>query len=142
MPKSFAITDDTELETAVRDKTSYAATSDELPGTSNTGQMHGIIEDAKRYLYMRTGSDAWYSDLSYGHALVTLTALKAKEAVENISIASYGIGDEQVRFTDADPESSQQIVSWSDELNEALSNSNIDLEQNEPSFSNTTSYIG
>lgn len=136
---TFAITDDTELESAVRDKTSYSDTSDEWPSS----QASGNIEDAKRVLYMRTGSDQWYTDVAYGQALVAMTAMKAKEAVENINIASYGIGDETLSFTNADPDSSQQIRSWSSEVNEGLNKSEVAFE-NDPdlSFSNTASYIG
>lgn len=144
----FAVTSEKDLESAVRDKTSYNATADELPGTYDSssgevdGQLGGIIEDAKRVLYMRTDSDGWYGDLAYGQALVALTAMKAKEAVENINIASYGIGDEQIRFSNADPEDSQQIRSWSDEVNEGIQNSDVVSDDNGPSFSNTSSYIG
>lgn len=136
---SFAITDDTELESAVRDKTSYSDTSDEWPSS----QASGNIEDAKRILYVRTGSDKWYTDVAYGQALVAMAAMKAKEAVENINIASYGIGDETLSFTNADPDSSQQIRSWSSEVNEGLNKSKVAFE-NDPdlSFSNTASYIG
>jgi len=135
---SFAITDDTELESAVRDKTSYSDTSDEWPSS----QASGNIEDAKRVLYMRTGSDQWYTDVAYGQALVAMAAMKAKEAVENINIASYGIGDETLSFTNADPDSSQQIQSWSSEVNEGLNKSDVAFENDpELSFSNTASYI-
>jgi hypothetical protein len=69
--------------------------------------------------------------------------MKAKEAVEYINIASYGIGDETLSFTNADPDSSQQIRSWSSEVNEGLNKSDVAFE-NDPdlSFSNTASYIG
>lgn len=140
---SFAVTSDSDLETAVRDKASYGSNSDELPGSADSGQFQGVMQDAKRHLYMKTNSDEWYSEVAYGQALVALTALKAKEAVENINISSYGIGDENLRFTDANPESSQQIVAWSDELNEALEQSDLDFDGGgKPSFSNTSSYLG
>lgn len=136
---SFAITTDEELESAVRDKTSYSDTSDEWPAS----QANGNIEDAKRVLYMRTGSDKWYTDVAYGQALVAMAAMKAKEAVENINIASYGIGDESLSFTNADPDSSQQIRSWSGEVNEGLNKSEVAFEKDpDLSFSNTASYIG
>lgn len=139
----FAIQSDAELAEAVRDKTSYNDTADELPGTANSGQLGGIIDDAKRVLYMRTDSDGWYSDLPYGQALVALTAMKAKAAVENINISSYGIGDESVQFTNADPEDSQQITAWSREVNEGIEKSDIDFDSGgSPSLSNTASYIG
>jgi hypothetical protein len=136
---NFAITDDTELESAVRDKTSYSDTTDEWPSSQATGN----IEDAKRVLYMRTGSDKWYTEVAYGQALVAMAAMKAKEAVENINIQSYGIGDESLSFSNADPDSSQQIQSWSAEINEALDRSNVDFENTQNlTLKNTSSYIG
>jgi hypothetical protein len=134
----FAVTNNTELEYAVRDKTSYDDTGDEWP----TEQADGNIEDAKRVLYMRTSSTDWYTDVAYGQALVAMTAMKAKEAVENVSIDSYGIGDETLSFRNADPEDSQQIRSWSDEINQGLAQSDVEFEGNEVRFKNTASYIG
>jgi len=142
-PKPFAVTNDQELETAVRDKTSYDSNPDELPGDYQSGQFTGIVEDAKRVLYMRTKTDDWYSDLSYGQALVALTAMKAKAAVENVNIQSYGIGDESLSFTNADPETSQQIQAWSSEVSEGIDQSEISaVSEEQPRFSNTASYIG
>lgn len=145
----FAVTSDKELETEVRDKTSYNATADELPGgwdsTNNelTGQFAGVVRDAKRVLYMRTESDEWYNDVAYGQALVAMTAMKAKEAVENINIESYGIGDENIRFSNADPDDSQQLRSWSSEVNNGIEDSNLSFDKGgSPSLSNTASYIG
>lgn len=137
--KSFAVTTDQELLEAVRDKTSYDDTANEWPAQ----QAEGNLEDAKRVLYLRTGSDLWYDDLAYGQALVSLTAMKAKEAVENINIASYGIGDETLSFTDADPEDSQQIRSWSGEVDEALDQSEVEFDRQQSfGLQNTSSYIG
>lgn len=140
---SFAVTTDDELETAVRDKTSYDDTTDELPGAHDSGQFQGILQDAKRVLYMKTGSEQWYSDVGYGQALIAMTALKAKEAVENVNIDSYGIGDESLSFTNADPDDSQQIQSWSDEVNEGLDESDVSFEKEQDfGLRNTSSYIG
>lgn len=135
----FAVTDDDELETAVRDKTSYDDVADEWPQSQATGN----INDAKRVLYMKTDSDKWYNDVAYGQALVAMTAMKAKEAVENINIESYGIGDESLRFSNADPDSSQQIQSWSSEVNEGLAESKLNFEKKQDlTLRNTSSYIG
>lgn len=141
---SFAVTSDAELEDAARDKTSYDDTTDELPGSHDADtQMQGLIEDAKRVLYMKTGSDQWYSDVGYGQALVALTAMKMKEAVENVNIESYGIADESLSFHNADPEDSQQIQSWSSEVNEGLNESDVEFEKSQDlGLSNTSSYIG
>ena len=138
----FAVTSDTELENAVRDKTSYDSTTQELPGSTDSGQMEGIIEDAKRILYTKTQSTDWYADVAYGQALVAMTAMKAKEAVENVNIESYGIGDETLAFHNADPEDSQQIRSWSSEVNEGLANADVAFEQSDVTLTNTASYIG
>ena len=145
----FAITSDDELLTAVRGKTSYADTSDEWPGSYDsqsgeiTDQAGENVDDAKRILYMRTGSDQWYDDLAYGQALVALSAMKAKEAVENVNIDSYGIGDETLSFSNADPEDSQQIRSWSSEVNEGLNESGLTFDkQQDLDFRNTSAYIG
>lgn len=136
---SFAVTDDADLEEAVRDKTSYADSTDEWPTT----QASGNIDDAKRYLYVKTGSEEWYDDVAYGHALIAMTALKAKEAVENVNIDSYGIGNESLSFANADPDESQQIRSWSNEIDSALDESAINFQKTQRlSLQNTSSYIG
>jgi hypothetical protein len=136
---AFAVTTDSELLTAVRDKTSYSDTTDEWP----SAQADGNLDDAKRILYMRTGSQDWYADVAYGQALVALTAMKAKEAVENINIDSYGIGDETLSFSNADPDDSIQIQSWSSEINEGLQQSDVEFdEQQDLGLRNTSSYIG
>jgi hypothetical protein len=136
---TFAVTDDSELQTDVRDLTSYNDSPDELPAT----QFDGIIRSAKRTLYVKTGSDKWYDDTAYGNALVMMAALKAKEAVENVNIDSYGIADESLSFHNADPDDSQQIRSWSGELNESLEKSDVQFDNEQDlAFSNTSSYIG
>jgi len=138
----FAVTTDEELESAVRDKTSYDPTPDELPGDHTSGQFSGVVDDAKRVLYTKTGSTDWYGDVAFGQALVAMTAMKAKEAVENVHIDSYGIGEENLSFRNADPEDSQQIRSWSSEVNEGLSKSDVEFESDNVKFKNTASYIG
>jgi hypothetical protein len=140
----YVVTTDDELEQRVRAKTSYDSTTNELPGSASSAdsQMAEIIADAKSYLYMKTRSDKWYSDVGYSNALVALTSMKAKEAVENVNISSYGIADETLSFTDTDPETSQQIQSWADQMNEGIQNSTVDFTDNDPGLMNTTSYVG
>jgi len=138
--KPFAVTSDAELVRAARDKTSYSA--DELPGDETSGQVLGLVQDAKRVLYTRTGSDDWYSEVAYGQALVALLAMKFKSAVENVNIESYGIGDEDVSFSDTDPETSQQLRSWSSEVTDALRESDVAFEDPDVFLDNTASYIG
>jgi len=135
----FAITNDDELESAIRDKTSYSNSADEWP----VSQASGNINDAKRVLYIRTGSDKWYDDVAYGQALVAMGALKAKEAIENINIESYGIADESLSFSSDDPDDSQQIRSWASEINEALRKSDVAFEDEQDlQMTNTSGYIG
>lgn len=136
---SFAVTNKSELLHAVRDKTSYSNTTDEWPKE----QAEGNLKDAQRILYMRTGSKEWFDEVAYGQALVALTAMKAKEAVENVNIDSYGIGNETLSFANADPDDSQQIRSWSSEINEGLNVSDISFEKEQDlQFNNVSSYIG
>lgn len=140
---SYAITSDTELVSAVRDLTSYDDTTDELPGDDTTGQMSGLIEQAKRDMHTKTGSSEWYSDLGYGNALVAHLAIISKAAVENINLVSYTIGNERVELANADPEDSQQIQTWASQVKDGLDNSDLDLESGASlQLGNTASYIG
>lgn len=140
---SYAITSDSELVSAVRDLTSYDDTTDELPGDASTGQMSGLIDQAKRDMHTKTGSSDWYSDLGYGNALVAHLAIISKAAVENINLVSYTIGNERVELANADPEDSQQIQTWAAQVKDGLDNSDLELETSaNVQMSNTASYIG
>jgi len=140
---SYAITSDAELVTAVRDLTSYDDTTDELPGDDTTGQLSGLIDQAKRDMHTKTGSSSWYSDLGYGNALVAHLAIISKAAVENINLVSYTIGNERVEMANADPEDSQQIQTWAKQVKEGLDNSGVEFENSQSlSLRNTASYIG
>lgn len=135
----YAIGDDSELKAAVRDATSYDNTPDELPAS----QLDGIVNDAKRDMHIKTGSDKWYDDMAYGQALKAHACILAKAAVENINIASYSIGDESVRLKNADPEDSQQIQNWAAQVSRSLSQSDVQFEDSQDlSLNNTSSYIG
>lgn len=137
----YAVTEDEELERAARDKTSYG--DDELPGDHHSGQMEGIINDAKRVMSSKTGSDQWYQDTAFGQAMVSLVAMKMKEAVENVNISSYGIGDETVSFNSDNPETSQQIRSWSAEIDSMLDNSSVNFtNKQDHGLRNTGAFIG
>lgn len=140
---AYAISTDDDLEKAARDATSYDSTANELPGDKSSGQMRGIIEDAKRDMHIRTGSDKWYSDMAYGQALKAHTCILAKAAVENITLVEYDIGDEHVRLENADPEDSQQIQQWASQVATSLKQSDIDFgnEQNH-GLRNTAVHVG
>jgi len=136
----FALTTDSELKTAVRDATSYDDVEDELPST----QLDGLVEDAKREMYGRTGSQQWYADVNYGQALKAWTCITVKAAVENINIESYSIADESISLSNADPEDSQQIQLWMNQVSRALDDAEVDFDRGSSnvSFSNTSAYIG
>lgn len=136
---NFALTSDPELKTAVRDATSYEDSGDELPDS----QLDGHLDDAKREMYGRTGSDEWYSDVNYGQALKSYTCIVAKAAVENINIVSYNIGDEQIALRNADPDDSQQIQLWAQQVSRSLDDSEVNFENEQNlGLSNTAGYIG
>ncbi|AGF91194.1 hypothetical protein HAPG_00008 [Halorubrum phage GNf2] len=135
----FAITNDEELKTAVRDATSYDDAEDGIP----EAQLDGLVERAKRHLYGKTGSDEWYNDVNYGQSLESWTAIIVKAAVENINIDQYDIANESISLTNADPDDSQQIRLWMGEYSRSLKQSDVSFSRTQDlSFSNTSSYIG
>jgi hypothetical protein len=135
----FAIENDSELKTAVRDGTSYDNNEDELPAS----QLDGLVDDAKRDMYGRTGSQQWYSDVNYGQALKVWTQIVVKAAVENINIESYSIADESISLSNATPDQSQQIQLWMGQVSRALRDSEVNFTKSQDlSFSNTSAYIG
>lgn len=137
MTKSFDITSDSELKSAVRAETSYEDTSDELPDS----QLTDLIDRAKHRVFLETNSDAWYSDSGLGFVLVAYTCMRAKAAVENAAIQQYSLGDESVTLRNADPDTSQQINQWAMDVQIGLDASDLDSEQS-PQMTNTSSYIG
>lgn len=128
---------DSELRQRVRDLTSYEDTADELPQT----QLEGIVDSAKSRLELETGTDQWYSDDGITFALVAYTCMRSKAAVENVPLASYSIGDEQVSFDGDEPEDSAQYQQWAEDVRIGLDASDADSNQG-LSMRNTSSYIG
>lgn len=129
---------DDELTAQVRAETSYDDTPDELPQS----QLDTIIGRSKGRVELRTGSDQWYADNGLGFALVSYVCMRAKAAVENISLSEYTFGAETVEFDVDDPEDSQQLQQWADDIRTGLDNSTIDISGEEPDISNTADYIG
>lgn len=135
----FAIENDSELKSAVRDATSYDNTEDELPST----QLDGLVDDAKREMYGRTGSEDWYGDVNYGQALKAWACIVVKSAVENINIESYSIADESITLSNANPDDSQQIQLWMNQVSRALNQAEVGFEHKQDlGLSNTSAYIG
>lgn len=139
MSQSFQLTTNQQLKEAVRDATSYSDTQDELPDS----QLNGILDDAKRDMFIETGSDHWYSDIAYGQALKAWTQVIAKAAVENINIDSYSIADEEISLSNATPEQSQQLQLWTKQSAKALDKSELNFPNYEQlTLRNTSGYIG
>lgn len=129
--------DDEELKTIVRGETGYDDDPDELP----TDDMDVVVAQSKGRMELETGSDQYYSDDGLGFALAAYTKMRAKAAVENIPLSSYQIGDEQVSFDTDDPEDSQQLEQWAEDVLVGLNASPLDSEQG-PTIQNSTGYIG
>lgn len=132
-------TTDAELIDVVRGETGYEDTEEELP----TDRMDVVVERSKGRLQMETAvSDAdWYSDDGLGFALGAYACMRAKAAVENISLSSYSIGDEDVTFDTDDPENSQQLQQWADDVAAGLDSSDADTDTGKQPR-NTSGYIG
>lgn len=128
---------DNELKTIVRDETSYDNTEDELPDT----QLDTIVERAKGKVELTTGSSAWYSDDGLGYALAAYACMRAKSAVENVPLSGYSLGDERVSFSSDDPDASQQLNQWAQDVKDGLEASDAD-ESVGPKPTNTSGYIG
>lgn len=139
MAKSFDITTDEELTARVRSETSYENTPDELP----QAQLDEIIEGAKHKTFLETGQDTWFSDSGLGFALAAYVKMRAKASVENFAIQNYNLGDQQVTTRNADPDDSQQIQQWADDVATGLENSSdVTSTGGDPTISNTAGYIG
>lgn len=136
MSLRYPTTDD-ELKTIVRGETSYDDTPDELPGT----QLDTLVERAKGRVELSTGSTAWYSDKGLGYALAAYACMRAMAAVENVPLASYSLGDEQVSFSDTDPETSHQLQQWATDVNVGLNASSLDTAQG-LQIEDSAGYIG
>jgi hypothetical protein len=85
-----------------------------------------LIERSKAKLELETGVSSWFSNDGIGFALVAYTCMRAKAAVENISMSSYEIGAEQVDFHHADPEDNMQMQQWADDVNTGLDATDVD----------------
>lgn len=130
-------TTDSELKTIVRDETSYDNTADELPDS----QLDTLVERAKAKVELTTGSSAWYTDNGLGFALAAYACMRAKSAVENVPLSGYSLGDERVSFDADDPETSQQLQMWAEDVRDGLDASAVDDPQG-PTPTNTSGYIG
>lgn len=129
--------DDSELRQIVRSETGYEDSPDELPQS----RLDILIERAKGKVELTTGSTKWYSDKGLGYALAAYTAMRAKASMENVSLEGYTFGAESVTFADTDPETSQQLQQWAEDVKDGLDFSSVDTQQG-VSPRNTSGYIG
>lgn len=134
---SYVIQSDAQLKARVRTATQYANNEDELADSD----LDNIVDDAKLKVYLETGTDQWYTDSGIGLVLYAYTCMRAKAAVENISIEKYTLGNETVTMRNADPEDSQQIQQWADDIRTGLSASSLNT-TSKPTIVNTSEYIG
>lgn len=129
--------DDSDVETAVRAETQYDDNADELPSSD----LQNLIGRAKHRVSLETGDTSWYSDSGLGLVLIAYTCMRAKAAVENAFIESYSIGDQDVTVRNADPETSQQIQQWAEDVRVGLDASSADTHTG-PLPRNTSDYVG
>jgi len=136
-PPSYAPTTDAELHEMVRALTGYADAPDEL-----TAQMlDRQVRLAKLRMATRVDADEgeWFRDGALGQALIGCTAIMAKAEVENYSVSSWSVGDQQIRVNEATQEESSQFQLFNEILNEGLRNSDATASY---TLRNTTDYIG
>ena len=130
-------TSDADVKTAVRAETQYEDNADELPDS----ELDTLVERAKHRVSLETGSTAWFTDSGMGMVLIAYTCMRTKAAVENASIVSYSLGDESVQLRNADPDTSQQIQQWADDVAVGLNASSADASSRlKPR--NTSGYVG
>lgn len=135
---TYIITSDEQLKDRVLSATQY----DEDDFTRTDTDLDNLIDDAKLKVFVKTGSDAWYTDSGIGMALYAYTCMRAKAAVENISIEGYTLGNETVKMHNATPEQSQQIQQWVDDIADGLGSSTAVNSAGSTGVINTSGYIG
>lgn len=129
--------DKSDVSTVVRAETGYEDNADELPQSD----LDTIIDQAMARVELKTGSNRWFSDDGLGFALTAYAKMRAKAAMENVPLSSYTLGAEQVSFNEADPETSQQLQQWAEDVRVGLDASDVDDDTGKMP-SNTSGYIG
>ncbi len=137
MTTDHHITDDESLKAAVRADTQYEDNVDELPEST----LDALITTAKLRVEMKTGSTDWYTDPGLGLVLLAYTCMRAKASVENVEIEEYQLGNQRVRTRNADPDVSQQIQQWAEDVIIGL-NASKTYKPQRPTMQGTGSFIG
>jgi len=142
---SYDITTDDELTTRVRALSQYADDPQELP----SGELSTLVADAKREIHLRTDSNKWYDDASgtlqdrgLTQALLGLTLVKAKNAVENYSVSAWDVLGQTINVTGVADTDASQFEKWIGMMDEGLAKSSQTDEGDIPTNINSTSYIG
>lgn len=133
------VTNDTDIKNRVYAQTMYEDSVEELP--NNT--LDTLLDMAKSRMMDESNLSEgdWFRDRSLGNALVAYTCIRAKAAVENFAVSGYTMGDEQIQTRNADPESSQQIQMWAEDIRVALDASELDTDSSN-GMRNTSSFVG
>ena len=130
------INNKSELKRRVRSATQYDDV-DSLPEE----ELESIIQTTMLRVKLETGSDKWFDDEGLGLVLFAYTCMRAKAAVENIPLASYTLGAEQVSVKETDEETSLQLNQWADDVRVGLKASDV-VERTRPKMSSTGDFIG
>lgn len=131
------IDDESELLDRVRAATGYEDSPEELPAT----QLSSIFDTAKLHVSLKTGADDFFNDDGLALVLFAYTCMRAKAAVENIPLSSYTLGDEQLSFESSDPDGSQQLQQWAEDV--AVGMAALDSGTKDARVpTNTSQYVG
>lgn len=132
------IESDEKLKLIVRSLTSYSENEDELPEPVLDAQ----VSAAKLRLKNKTGSTAWYSDDGLSQALLGYTCILAKNSVENYSVSSWTLGDEEIDVSGVREEDAPQYIFWNELIYEGLKSTEATTTSQNVGLRNTSSYIG
>ena len=118
--KDYLPQSDAELKTLIRGVTGY----DDLSSEFTDSDLDTQIQLAKMRLYNEYGTEAWYDDGGITQALLYLTAILSKCAIENYSTRRWDVGDQSFWSRDNAPDESAQFIEWTEAMNEGIDNSN------------------
>ena len=133
--KDYDITNDEELQTAVRHRTQYTQTELDDPS------LNGAINTAKRILATEFGGHVnFYDDRGLTRALFGAACIEAKCRVENEATASYNLGNEiDVEVRDSDG-NSLQVGRYESDIQRGMKNAN--QSRDVQMLGNTSGFIG
>jgi len=113
--ESFDITNDSDLQSAVRTETGYD------DGKLSSDNLTGVIESAKRVLALKADTTGFYDDRGMSVALLGITCAKAKGRTENQPVQVKNLGTDDVTFRTSDG-GSLQVTQYEQMTQLGLSN--------------------